>query len=277
MPKFSDVFGVRPDGWLNIELDSDQEYYLDPLKFPKVTDPDFDGQEAELLVQKYMGGVDAMLDRPDMKVRRLALLDAPCEMNETRLGLGQGKPKGTGPSPEMLEKVFRHMRDIKGFKVAQHSEGLLMFTEHFGTDRHSDLITCIVARELVAFTQRKCRRYHIEMVKDCPIKMFNPATLEWEELLVELPVYNGLPILLVPVDALVEQYDYTAEHYVHLEVLEGRKFFLQQQGLSMTKAEIYKMDTADIKHNKCKTLALRSAVEEPKRFVAYLDKRRLLG
>jgi hypothetical protein len=274
---FSEFSGAEPQGWLDIDLDHDQKSFIDPLKFHKVNDPDFDGDKAELLLRSYMAAVDSMIGHPEMTASRRALLEAPCEMNETRLGLGQRKPHGSGTSPEMLEQIFLKAHSIENFKIIEHMEALLMFTPRFGADRLSDLVTCVISSELVKYTQRKCRRHGIDMQKDCVINSFNPETLAWEKLTVELPVKDNLPILLVPVEVLVEAYDYTAQHYVRFEVLESRKHNFQQQGRKMSKDDIYELDTADILYDKCKTYALREAIKNPKQLIEYLEKRRSIS
>ena len=150
-----------------------------------------------------------------------------------------------------------------------------MFTTRFGADRYSDLTTNIISRVLISYTERKCRRFDIPMQR-VRVNVFNPATLNWATVEVDLPVYNGLAILLVPEECVVEGYEYTAEHYVWRQVLAGRKFFLGAQGTEMTKTDIYKMDTADIGADKCKSYALQAAIQNPEQLMEYLERRQML-
>lgn len=277
MQRLSEVFGVVPDGVRDIDLDSDQALYLEPLRLDQVNDPDFDAEDAGLRMSMFMGGADSLLDDPDEQQHLSRLLKGPHELNETRLGLGAGKPQGNGTSELMLTQVLLTMRQIEGLEVDKHPEGLLTFTPRFGEDRYSDLCTNIMASDLIQFTERKCRRYGIPMTPGHRIVVFNPVTLEWETLIVELPTYSSLGIIFVPEALLVDDYPYTAQEYVNFEILEGRKVFYKRRGHKMTKHEILKLETAEIMHDKFKTYALQEAVREPARYLEYLKKRRTLG
>lgn len=277
MTLFDEAFGVVPEGVVNIDLDGDQELYVDSLRILRVHDEDFDNQDAKLNTWAYMAACDAMLDSPQDYQHLQRLLMVPREVNATRFGLGAGKPQGNGTSAPMLMKVFRMLRQIEGLKSTEHPESLLTFTPRFGPDRYSDLLTNIMARDFIRFTQRKCKRYNIPMTKGHKMNVFNPDTLEWEMLTdVELPEHNGLAILLVPKDILVSEYQYTAQEYVNHDILEGRKLFYVRDGRPLAKREIFKIETEDILHDKFKTYALAEAVREPKRFVGFLEKRQTL-
>lgn len=277
MVKLSEVFGVIPDGVIDLDLDSDQALYVEPLLLDQVDDPDFDAEDADLRMSMFMGGADSLLDDPAKQQHLSRLLKGPHELNETRLGLGAGKPQGNATSEPMLTQVLLTMRQIEGLEVDKHPEGLLTFTPRFGEDRYSDLCTNIMAADLIQFTQRKCRRYEIPITPGHRIVVFNPVMLEWETLIEELPTYNGLGIIFVPEALLVDGYPYTAQEYVNFEILEGRKAFYKRRGHKINKREILKLETAEIMHDKFKIYALQEAVREPARYLEYLKKRRMLG
>lgn len=278
MVLLSNYFGVLPKGIEDVDLDGDKELYLAPERVLKVDDPDFEGQDAQDRERIFMGTADALLDEPDGQRKLVDLLTIPHEMNETRLGLGKGKPQGSGTSAEMLMGVLKRNRKIAGLDISKHPESLLTFTPRFGQDRFSDLITNIYSDILAQFTQRKCRKYHIQMTKGHLLNFFNTKTKAWEIMKnVELPEHEGLAILFVPRGLLVKEYKYTAEDYVQLEILEGRKEMYKRQGKRMRKRDIFVADTANILRDKYKTYAQREAINEPKRYVEFIDKRRLLG
>lgn len=108
------------------------------------------------------------------------------------------------------------------------------------------------------------------------MNVYNPATLSWQVMSVELPEYAGLGILLVPEELLVTEYPYTAQDYVQFEVLEGLKQQYKDCGHPMSKKDILKLKTADIYQDIIKTYALQEAVREPERYVEYLDKLKTL-
>jgi hypothetical protein len=276
MSKISEFFGTLPDGVKDVELDGDQEFYLDPLSIDWVLDEDFDAEDAKALLYTYMAGVDSLLDHPESKARLMKLIEVPKEINETRLGLGCGKPQGNATSAPMLLKVFTLMRKIAGLNTDEHPESLPMFTPRFGADRYSDLITNILSVVLIAYTQRKCRKLGIPMTNGHRMNVFNPSKLRWETVETDLPEANGLGILMVPEKILVTQYAYTAQRYVQFEVLSGIQFMYKMQGKKFSKKEIFEARTAGINGDVTKTFALNEAIREPKRYVGYLDKLRVL-
>lgn len=275
---FSEYFHVLPSGVKDINLDGDQKLYLSPERFLQVTDPDFDGKDAQLRMQTFMGTIGMLIDDPKDMPRLIELVTVPCEMNETRLGLGTGEPQGSGTSATILIDVLRKNRNITGLEISKYPESFLTFTPSFGPDRFSDLHTNICSADLVRFTQKKCRKYGIPMTKGHAVNYFDPESVSWEvDSNVELPEYKGLAILLVPEELLVKQYQYTADRYVQMEVLEGKKSLYKKHGKKVTKRWLYNEATANIKHDKCKTYAQKEAIQDPVRYLEFLDKERLLN
>jgi len=93
-------------------------------------------------------------------------------------------------------------------------------------DKISDLTTNILRGHLVEYTNAQCWLHSIQS-QNVPINpIFNTDTMEWEDAYVDLPVWRGRPILLVPKSAVryspAYQHARYYQHYV-LNFLKARE------------------------------------------------------
>jgi hypothetical protein len=70
--------------------------------------------------------------------------------------------------------------------------------EGIGRDKISDLTTNVIRANLIEYTQAQCNLHGVPVQNVAVAPCFDPDTLRWEAKYADLPVWKGLPIVLVP-------------------------------------------------------------------------------
>lgn len=221
--KFNEYYGILGKEYVDVLLETDILLFLDPNKINKVKTDMFDKETARCRVMSYFLYVNQHY-KEGKKDLAFSLINCSSEINSTRLGYSKGKPFGKGASAEILDKFFSKFQ-----KLADLDDSILrqpwlipLFVENFGADRFSDLITNIICKELSEFTFNVCVKYGIqEQTKEFKLQGFyNIETQKWETISVRLPYDSeGKPILLVPKEMTVSEYDFTVQEYVGQVIL----------------------------------------------------------
>ncbi len=180
-------------------LNEDLQLYVDPFLFYKSKNPPF---------QAVHGTIHGFFDVAIKKVRASdtptakRMLSFP-EVKETMLGLSKGSHRGRGlgeirgqviyeeivSNPDILQRGIRHLAEMQ------------LLIEGVGFDLVSDMCTNIAKPFFVQYTIEQATIHSIPMEKGvCLEHVFDWEELEWDDVLVDLPVNprTGRPILLVP-------------------------------------------------------------------------------
>ena len=122
------------------------------------------------------------------------------EPNETRLGYSSNKPHGNSVASKLKPKIVSTIRSNKAVKtgVLSHFSDVELFIEDVSSDRISDITTKVIKDVLIEFTQQQCLLHNIPMKKVIQKDIFDHVNKKWVVNKVELPVYNGKPIIFVP-------------------------------------------------------------------------------
>lgn len=137
-------------------------------------------------------------------VKLTNLLDGLHESNSTHLGLSDGDPKGNSVGNELKENIFNNLKYLKKAfsKGNLEIDSIYFGIKNIGPDRISDIVTSIIKAQLIEFTQRQCLKHKIKMAKVPVKKIFNSRLLSWENKFVELPIFDGKPVIFIPKDIL---------------------------------------------------------------------------
>lgn len=216
--KFNEHFNLEDSSYFDIPINTDILRYVDPNLLGIVYHRHFDSLNAKKKVTHYfLTAFDAY--RKGDKELAIDLITYPKEMNEVHFGYSQKEAVGTGPSIEILDSFFSKI--TLGFgelekELASKPILLPLFVKNFGSDRFSDLIVCIISKELSEFTERVCNEHSIETSPVNLGKHYNMESMDWENLHANLPLdLIGRPILLTPKEIVVKEYGFSAEHYVN--------------------------------------------------------------
>jgi hypothetical protein len=149
----------------------------------------------------------------------------------------------------MMAAALKDSSAVKTGFLASLEECELMI-EGISRDKISDLATNVIRAHLVAYTQDQCKLHGVSVQSVAIAPWFNPDTFAWESGYVDLPVWKGQPIVLVP--KAVARYGIAYDHqkyyqhyvlnYLQTEALNAASSLVRT--LKNKKKVVYKKDVA---------------------------------
>lgn len=240
---FNDFFKITDDSYVNIPMYTDILVYIDPSLIKAISHPYFDSQKAEEKVINYFSTAFNAYKQGNEKLA-IQLINYPKEVNELHFGHSVGSTKGTGPSEEILHEFFKRItKESSNFSehLAENPILFPLFVKNFGSDRFSDLIACIIKKELAEFTEKISTNYNLPVSSVNIGKYYNVDSNKWEEVVASLPLdTKQQPILLCPKGIVVEEYNFSTTQYINLVIIEQLQDYhyrKQTPGLQHTKTE----------------------------------------
>lgn len=185
--------------FVDVNISRDNRLFIDPTLIAH--DPSPVGRECQALIMSYFHEVfDCIRTRNLDRLWNLSMFAR--EPNETSLGLSRGRPSGKGASPEILMRIYQGIMDqgLLENGIIQAPADITLYTENFGADRMSDLITNIIRRVLYEFTVMQCNRYRYALSAE-PIflgALWSPEAGIWADGFGPAMIVNGEKRLLVP-------------------------------------------------------------------------------
>lgn len=213
--KFSQQFGITrddSDDWFDPNLERDNELFIDPFLLYKSKNKGFRDAHQEVieffniafkLVALSKGQKDSSYYKEAVRLLQLG------EFSGIWLGYTEDSNEGSGFGPELAQSIAEAMWTAieNGLQNLSHFYSIPLFQERIGPDRISDSVACIIRRQLVHYTQKVCKKYHITTQKHrFNYGKFNFTTHQWEPYEADLPFKLGTkkPIMLVPMRFLRE-------------------------------------------------------------------------
>lgn len=193
---FVDKEKLKELGALDIILDFDTKYFIDPALLRKTNVPEFSGASAN--VEKYFAGIVALVrnssSEGDMYWKKAEKLLTFKEIKATCLGYSNRSTSGNAIGRELRKGILRTIKELlrSGTVEPIIFELLGVFQEKIGCDRISDLVTFIVRKEIEAYTRRILMEVGLEKVNERGL-VVNPYNKE-DVLLLPMEILSPLPI-----------------------------------------------------------------------------------
>jgi hypothetical protein len=221
--------------------------------------------------------------------RGAALLSRLTEPEETRLGVSKGHSRGRGIGELQASDVFEAMA-----RSAAARTGLLedladfaLFVPGIGRDKVSDMTTNIIRAELIKYTQAQCRLHGVPMREVSSGFCWDVDREHWYQEYVQLPVYEGKKIILVPkfavryqvgVDAGVYRRDFVLEYLMeeHRRADDALVTAVRNRKGVVTKRVVYKK-TVDAYYPKDKDFLAEFSKSHPEVIDRYRESLKLAG
>ena len=172
--------------------------FIDPWLL-KEYDTDF-SQKCTHYLQSFFTSLLEHINKKD-KNGSLKLLDHLHEVNWTRLGYAKNNIQGHAIATEHAGQIYDTLLRSKAVrtKVLKDLEDTALLIPGIDKDKISDMVTNIIMPLLVEYTAQQIKLHDI----DTPIRKFrwylwSTKDKKWTIETIELPFFNGRPILLVP-------------------------------------------------------------------------------
>jgi hypothetical protein len=184
--------------FVDVDIARDTRIHIDPGAIRLLESPI--AHNCASLLQSFFGHVIHLIASRQHEAAR-ALLATLNEPNETRLGLSRGKrARGRAMSHGLAALIWEGLSESKAVQTGliQDLEDSALFIDRIDKDIISDIVTNIIRRPLVDFTQTMCVKYGIPTVEGVVMLEWDRGAREWVELVAGLPIEDDRPLLLVP-------------------------------------------------------------------------------
>ncbi|WP_404292609.1 hypothetical protein LG276_19805 [Cytobacillus kochii] len=227
--KISEIFNLeksqRELDFVDIDIETDLPLFLDPYHLSLKVD--VWSIDAHRTIQNFFHYV-INLYKAGRRVEAKKLFFNLSEPNETCLGVSNGKPRGRGVGTNEAVEIFDNITSSQAIEhgLVGHLEDMVIFVDNVGKDKISDLITNVIRKQLIEYTQTQCELHGIPLTKEVPSGYFwDSSVRKWNNIHTEMLVVEEKKIILVPKSIVTFSYKYTPERYCQHFVLN----FLQNE------------------------------------------------
>lgn len=218
--RVSEHFGIGETqgtlDFVDVYIDRDVRLFIDPTVLASVN-----SDWASECASSVQGFFQAVLDliRAGDEGRARSFLSRLGEDNTTRLGYSSSN-KGSGIGSELAENFYNDLANSRAIESGfiRDIEDTALFIEGVRADRVSDVVTNIIRRQLVEYTQATAAFYGITLTKGIAARpCWNNHARRWDEPEhFDLPVAGSGPLLLVPKSIVRRKlYRDPDEYYYH--------------------------------------------------------------
>ncbi|MGJ6124696.1 hypothetical protein QN239_19195 [Mycolicibacterium sp. Y3] len=184
--------------FVDVYVDGDIPLFIDPSVLASVN-----SEWADDCTSSIQGFFQAIIDLilAGDEIKAKALLSHLGEDNSTRLGYSS-RNKGSGVGAELAEEFYKDLSSSQALESGyiRDIEDTALFIEGVREDRVSDVVTNIIRRQLIEYTQSAADYYRIPLAPNVATRScWNNQERRWDvPRYYDLPIAGGEPILLVP-------------------------------------------------------------------------------
>lgn len=200
MSYYSTYFGVRHSAFVDAgvfdgQIGQDVNMHINPLLLRNCKEPEFKNAFAEFL--NYFNQIIVLAKRVeeissnDRCFRQILRLFQFKETHNSGLGYSAYGTHGTGISGMLSRQLAQNAVEIVRIGIEDPAIFTLLpiFEEGIGADRISDMTITILKKNFIAYTVRSAQELGLKTA---------PFWAEAKTKIINLPVYKGQPIILVP-------------------------------------------------------------------------------
>ncbi|MBX9997728.1 hypothetical protein [Priestia aryabhattai] len=243
--KISEIFNLEKNqrelDFVDIDIEEDLPLFLDSYFLSLRVDPW--SVDAHRTIQSFFHTVIDLYKAGRRKEAKQLFVNLT-EPNETCLGVSNGKPRGRGVGTNEAIEIFDNITSSQAIEygLVGHLEDMVIFVDNVGKDKISDLITNVLRKQLIEYTQSQCELHGIPLTKDVPSGYhWNSTVRKWDNFLTDMLVVEGRKIILVPKSIVAYSYKYTPERYCQHFVLN----FLQNEHIRINSSLVKRKKLKD--------------------------------
>lgn len=229
--RVSQYFGLgqqQPElDFVDVDVVNDTRLYVDPRALMEL-DTDWANQ-AVSLIQGFFSQVLALIQNGDATNAKNLLLHLR-EPNETHLGQSRGRSRGRALGRESATDVYDALVNSEAARsgLLEDLEDAVLVIPGIDKDIVSDIATNIIRGPLITYTQQTCEYYKIPMQQVDSGPVWNNQAKVWTNGFTELPVANGIKLLLIPKTIVRKRLQYDGPEYYQHYILN----YLQEHELA---------------------------------------------
>jgi hypothetical protein len=198
-----------PVEFLDVDVSMDNRMFMDPHAIRLQHHPEPYVSQANRATETFFRKIAGCVLSRDENDRRhgLDLLQHFEEPWETRLGLARDGFRGHGGADDVGSSIWQSMTTdaevLLRVGILTQIEDLPLFVDGIDRDITSDITTRIIFEPLANFTAEMIEKYPQltslgHRVQKFQRQVWDADALNWKHTLVDLPIAEGKPILLVP-------------------------------------------------------------------------------
>ena len=199
--RVSDMFGL-PGGqgtlpFIDVDVSRDTALFIDPAAIANLNSEWANSCTAA--VKSYFQRVLDKVVAGDRSGAR-TLLSFLHEQNATHLG-HSSVSKGSGVGPGLATRFYKELSTSQAVAsgLVKDLEDTALLIEGVREDRISDVVTNIIRRQLIEFTQGSANFYGIPLATGVAVGSYwDVSTKKWVQQTFDLPVTPHGPLILVP-------------------------------------------------------------------------------
>lgn len=206
--------------FLDVDIYNDIKLYIDPYAFEII--PSEFSDKCKYYIQNYFDTLINYIKVDNIKAAKSILLELR-EPNETHLGMSKEESKGRGLGPFLASEILNSLQESEAIKTGllQNLEESALLVRGVSYDIISDIVTNIIRKELISYTQDMAELYNIPLVENVNSgPMWNPEKKQWYSELVSLPRTNKGVLILIPKAIIRKKTNYDIDEYYNGYVLD---------------------------------------------------------
>lgn len=210
MTSISNAYGINgTTPFEDLDIDSDNRRFLDPRVIRINSATCAYASSAASLINSFFDEITtaALSSHSNVRARGRELLTKFEEPWETRLGYATTGFQGHGAAQtiggDIWDELSTNLRPLIQIGILKQLEALPLFIENVGADLTSDISTRIIYEVLCDFTEQMMIKYPQLVTqgdgsKPVMRQLWDPVKRIWVVRSVNLPHWNGKPLVLVP-------------------------------------------------------------------------------
>lgn len=205
--------------FVDVYIDRDIRLFIDPTVLASVNS-DWASECASSVQGFFQAVLDLIMAGDEGRAR--SFLSHLSEDNATRLGYSSTS-KGSGIGSELADNFYNDLANSRAIQSGfiRDIEDTALFIEGVREDRVSDVVTNIIRRQLIEYTQQTARYYGIPLTPGIATRpCWNNQTQRWDSPeYFDLPVAGRGPLYLVPKSIVRRKLYRSPDEYFHHYVL----------------------------------------------------------
>ena len=232
--KISEIFNLKATQYqldfVDVDINKDYPLYIDPFLISNINNSW--AVEANIVLKSFFSEFkEAMINGDYEKVKYLfSYVSEPKEtcLGTNSVGTDRGKGVSTGNTDEIISSIIKS-KAIEN-KLVQNIEDMRIFVDGIDRDKTSDIVTNIIRKKLIEYTNEQCDFWGIPMEKGESLPYWDVDDNRWVYSDERLLIVENKEILLIPKAIVSRMSVYSSDKYKWYYIVEQeRRFHLQRR------------------------------------------------